>query len=158
MKRFPKEQWTLAQCLAYIFEHLSAEDADFMAGASEERMRTHQVYTLFGRWIRNNCGLWKHGTDRVAHDIVEAFKAGELQSPSLVSSRFWHRELPFDLGKTRKAEYLWMATKEEGNVMNTKEVRVDNSLLHPDNCSAVIMEAVIAKLKNERARDTAERT
>lgn len=158
MKRLPKGQWSLQDCLDYIDRNLSEEDAEFLATASNLKMNTYGVRVAFGRWIRNQCGLWTEGTDRLAHDIVEGYKRGEIRSEYLDEGTFHHQDLPFDLKNTKGSGLMWEATKKEKGVMNTKQVRVDCSLLHPDNCSAVVMEIVIRKLRDERSRDTTNST
>ena len=88
------------------------------------------LHSTLGRWIRNECGLWKHGTDRCVADIVREYKAGRLTSIYLDENRFTHPELSFDLKNT------------DGR----GSVYIDCTLAHPDNCSVIIVEVILQRL------------
>jgi hypothetical protein len=88
------------------------------------------LHSTLGRWIRNECGLWKHGADRCVADIVREYKAGRLTSIYLDENRFTHPELSFDLKNT------------DGR----GSVHIDSTLAHPDNCSVIIVEVILQRL------------
>lgn len=124
------KQWTLEQCIEHIIKGLQPDDAATLIAAGGESV-LWQVE--LGRWIRNSCGLWEHGTDQVVGDIIRAYKSGRLKSTWLDENRFVHPQIPFDLSNTKNMPTF-----------------VDCQLTHPDNCSAVIIEAVIQRLRNGR--------
>ena len=106
------------------------------------------AFSEFGRWIRNNCGLWAYGTDLCVADIVREYKAGRLKSENLDRNRFVHPELPFDLDNVSMDPGIVGVTLKNGKTKKTRS-RIDNTLAHPDNCSAVIIEAVVERVRNE---------
>jgi len=93
----------------------------------------HEFAGQLGRWIRNQCGLWEHGTDKCVADIVTEYKAGKLKSYYLDDNLFSHPDIPTYSEKPTDGE-------------------VDHTLAHPDNCSAVIVEAVLNKLDPKYGR------
>jgi len=120
-------QWSLEQCVDHALRALTDE-------TTREAVRTGDWYTSmeFGRWIRNTCGLWEHGTDRCVADIVREYNEGNLISDYLDDNVFHHKGLAFSLENT------------------SSETGADSSLGHPDNCSAVIMEIIVQRLNNDR--------
>jgi hypothetical protein len=118
-KKFKKEQLSLKQCVTHTLKEIRKQDLHEVSKFNNE----------LGRWIRNQCGLWEHGTDRCVADIVTEFKAGRLKSVYLSDNIFTHPELPFDLNNIKRMD-----------------VPTDNTLAHPDNCSAVIIEAILQKM------------
>ncbi len=121
-KKFKKEQLSLEQCVKLFLDALDKEDSKNLV-----LQRIHDVE--YGRWIRNECGLWEHGTERCVADIVTEYKAGRLKSVYLDNNLFTHPQIPFDLKNIQRMD-----------------VPVDSTLAHPDNCSAVIIEAVLQKM------------
>jgi len=85
-----------------------------------------------GRWIRNNCGLWEDGTDRVVADIVRVHNTKKYFIQSLNDNKFVHPDIPFEL---------------KNACPYGRTFARDLSL--PDNCSSVIIEILIDILKDE---------
>lgn len=124
-KRLNPEQWSLERCVEYTVKALGDEDRKALIDGIH-----FDWHSSLGRWIRNNCGLWKLGTNRCVDDIVREYKSGKLSSKYLDDNQFTHSQLFFDLKNT-----------------DTKTIRkIDCTLEHPDNCSAVIIEVVIQRL------------
>jgi hypothetical protein len=127
-KRFNQEQLTFEECISCVMSSLNEGERARLR--SEEYGCPAMLHETLGRWIRNECGLWKHGTDRCVADIVREYKAGRLTSIYLDANRFTHPELPFDLKNT------------EGR----GSIHIDSTLIHPDNCSVIIVEIILQRL------------
>ncbi len=127
-KRFPPNQLSLNECLKHIRNACSLDTLDMIRRTSSV---TH-LHDDLGRWMRNNCGLWEDGTDRVVADIIVAYKEKRYHIPHLHTNKFVHPELPFDLKNAHRY----------GNTFHRE-------LFHPDNCSCVIIEILISILKEE---------
>ena len=127
-RRFDQKQLTFEECISHTMAALDDETRTYLR--SEEGGGPAMLHETLGRWIRNECGLWKHGTDRCVADIVREYKAGRLASIYLDANRFTHPELPFDLK----------------NADGRGSVHIDCTLVHPDNCSAIIMEVILQRL------------
>jgi len=115
------EQWSLEQCITHGLNGLDEATRDHFR-------KNPEYHDEFGRWLRNNCGLWQHGTAQCVADIVHEYRAGRLASKYLDENTFTHVDLPFDFGNTPRAS------------------GADNQLVHPDNCSAVIVEQIFQRL------------
>lgn len=139
-KKHNPKQWSFERCIEFAINGLGEEDRKALI----EGMH-FDWHSTFGRWIRNECGLWKHGTDRCVADIVQEYKAGRLTSKYLDENRFTHHELPFDLMNIDNNP-VWTTTGTTGRIKILN--RVDCTLVHPDNCSAVIIETVIQRLRD----------
>ncbi len=124
-KRFPPNQLSLDECLKRIRDACSLDTLDMIRRTSPDALHDD-----LGRWIRNNCGLWGDGTDRVVADIVIAHRDEKYQIPSLDDNTFIHPDIPFD-------------------IYHTHFGGCDRNLSHPVNCSGVIIEIFIDILKNE---------
>jgi hypothetical protein len=125
-KRFPPKQLSLDECLTRIRGACSSDTLDLI-----RRTSPVVLHDDLGRWIRNNCGLWEDGTERVVEDIVQVHNTKKSFIQSLNDNKFVHPHIPFMLknacphGRTFARE-----------------------LSHPDNCSSVIIEIFIAILKD----------
>jgi hypothetical protein len=124
-KNIKPEQLSLDECVTLTRAAISAEDLPNLSEFTND----------LGRWIRNQCGLWEHGTDKCVADIVTEFNAGRLGSVYLRDGIFTHPELPDDSSKVAE-----------------EDMEVDRTLAHPDNCSAVIVEAILSKMDPEYGR------
>jgi len=127
------DQWTLEECITHTINAMNNKDVKFLREASRQRRAALNLHNTMGRWIRNECALWEHGTNKVVADIVREYKAGNLRSESLDRNEFTHEELPFDLANTREIA-----------------IQVDCELSHADNCSSVIIEAIVQRIRDER--------
>ena len=127
-RRFNQEQLTLEECISHTMAALDDEERKHLR--SGESGGPAILHSTLGRWIRNECGLWKHGADRCVADIVREYKAGRLASIYLDANRFTHPELPFYLKNT------------DGR----GSVHIDCTLAHPDNCSTIITEIILQRL------------
>ncbi len=129
-RQFNQEQLTFEECISHTMAALllNKEEREFLR--SGEYGGPAMLHSTMGRWIRNECGLWKHGTDRCVADIVREYKAGRLSSVYLDANQFTHSELPFDLKNTN----------------GRGSVHIDNTLAHPDNCSAIITEVILQRV------------
>lgn len=116
------EQWGLEQCVTHALNALDEETRDYFRENSEYNDE-------FGRWIRNNCGLWEHGANKCAAEIVQAYLTDQITSKYLDEDTFIHPDLSFD-----------------GEIRDD----VDSRLTHPDNCSAIIVEQVFKRLHDGR--------
>lgn len=144
------KQWSFEAIVVDVLRALGDEDKEFLRTASEGKRAEYGLHNSMGRWIRNVFGLWEHGTERCVEGIIEAYNRGELDSPSLRANRFTHPKLSFDLLNTRK-EDIFVGVEIDTDTGKRKRVKTvaDTSLLHPDNCSAVIIEAVVQRLRDE---------
>ena len=117
------DQWGLERCIMHAYLALDE--------STKEHFRANPDYNdEFGRWIRNTCELWEHGTAKCVADIIQAYLAKRITSKYLDENVFTHPDLPFDLGNAQQA------------------TGADSSLLHPDNCSAIIVEQVFKRLQD----------
>ena len=115
------EQWGLEQCIMHGLLGLDE--------AAQNYFRENPEYDdEFGRWIRNSCKLWEHGTAKCVADIIQAYRAGRITSKHLDDHDFVHPDLPHEM-----EDY-------------TRMTNVDYKLTHPDNCSAVIVEQIFQRL------------
>ena len=143
-------QWSFEAIVADVLRALNDEDKEFLRTASEGRRAEYGLHNTLGRWIRNVFGLWEHGTERCVEGILEAYNSGDLDSPSLRENRFTHPKLPFDLLNTRREDIFTSVQIDTDSGKKTRVKTVaDTSLNHPDNCSAVIIEAVVQRLRDE---------
>ena len=126
-KRFPQDQLSLRACLKRIRDACDSNTLDMI-----HRTDPVALHDDLGRWIRNNCGLWKDGTEYVVADIITAYKDKTYHIESLDNYKFVHPDLPFDLAHA--CPYGRSC---------------DRKLEHPDNCSNVIIEILIDILKKE---------
>ena len=109
------------ECLEYIDSTIS--DGDRAYFIKTKRNDTISLHHSFGRWIRNNCGLWEeNGLVDIQKDI----------------KRIRNNDVRIDA-----CEYL----EEEGK--KSKNIGTDYSLDHPDNVSSVIIE-VYHDILNDR--------
>ena len=142
-------QWTLERCINFTLEALSDEDREMLRTASAKKRAEYNLHNTMGRWIRNECKLWEHGTDKVVEDIIREYKEGRLRSEYLDANQFVHPDLPFDIMKTPRTPLLVGMMYNAKNQKSRKvKTRPDNSLLHPDNCSGVIIEAVVQRIQD----------
>lgn len=142
------EQWGLSQCVDYTLSHLGKEDIRYLRTIDPQDGVLHHT---MGRWIRNNCKLWEHGTDRVADDIVREYNAGNIDSKHLRDNDFIHPELEFDILNAKAIPPMKGITIKDGEQVQT-DTYPDRTLQHPDNCSAVIIEIVVKRIQDEHAR------
>jgi hypothetical protein len=126
-KRFPPKQLSLDECLKRIRDICSTDTLDMI-----RRTSPIPLHDDLGRWIRNNCGLWEDGTERVIADIVQVHNTKKYFIQSLNDNKFVHPDISFDLKNACP----------HGRTF-------DRELSHPDNCSSVIIEIFIAILKDE---------
>ncbi len=102
----------LLAALNAIDKAVSEEDRKYIA-----KMRPGDLITLhfsFGRWIRNECGLWSEGTENILTDIKKLYDSG-FESQVLLD----------------EVELRLLSEKN-----NTES---DDSLEHPDNLSFLII-------------------
>jgi len=125
-KRFPPNQLSLDECLKRIRDACSLDTLDMI-----RRTYVYALHDDLGRWIRNNCGLWKDGTDRVVADIVTVHNMKKYHISSLNKNDYVHPDISFELKHAPCGS------------------TVDRNLSHPDNCSGVIIEILIDILKDE---------
>ena len=112
------------------------------AETAKQLVKTRDDHNDFGRWIRNNCKLWEHGTDKVVEDIIDLFWTGQCYMPALEFNRLFHPDIPVRYQNIMRL--LEGAHYAHG---------VDYSLNHPDNCSSIIIELVLDKLYKEHGPD-----
>ena len=127
-RQFDQKQLTFEECISHTMAALDDEEREHLR--SGDFGGPAMLHESLGRWIRNECGLWEHGTDRCVADIVREYKAGRLTSIYLDANQFVHPELSFDLKNTG----------------GRSSVHIDSTLIHPDNCSAIIMEVILQRL------------
>lgn len=133
---FPSEQWSLQQCLDFIRHCVNNNDIDIQKLLKAQREdNVLLLHNNFGRWIRNNCGLWKFGVDRVVHDIITKYESGAISPASLVDGTVAYQ--PYFLSAKEVAELIGCGSD------------VDHRLSHPDNCSWVIIEIFLAEMQKE---------
>jgi hypothetical protein len=126
-KRFPPKQLSLDECFTRIRDACNSDTLRGIRGSDPI-----ELHDGMGRWVRNNCGLWEDGTDRVVADIVHAHITKKYFIQSLNDNKFVHPDIPFMLKNACP----------HGRTFS-------RDLSDPDNCSSVIMEIFITILKDE---------
>jgi hypothetical protein len=133
---FPSEQWSLQQCLDFIRKGVDDDTTQALLNV-HEKGDISTLHNEFGRWIRNSCKLWEHGTDRLVHDIIKEHERGTLSSKVMDRNQF--RYGLFEISAEEASHLL-----ENGSFGS-----VDYSLSHPDNCSWVLVDIFLNTLKEE---------
>jgi hypothetical protein len=141
-KKANPEQWEFERCVEFIINALGSEDSQALIDGVH-----FDWHSTLGRWIRNECDLWKHGTERCVDDIVREYKAGRLINKDLDNNRFTHHGLAFDL-KNISSGIIWSSLPSPKNPTGKTVVRADCSLAHPDNCSSIIIDTIIQRLRD----------
>lgn len=118
------KQWGFARCVEHAFRALPESE-------HEPILEDPRAQMEYGRWIRNTCGLWEFGTNVCAAEIAREYTEGRLKSKLLDENRFDYPGIPFKIENTRE-----------------RVDEADYSLMHPDNCSAIIMEAVFTRIRD----------
>lgn len=77
------DQFTLEDCLEWLREHVSAEDIAYIRALPVEDI--FQLHHSLGMAIRNNCNLWKDGTDKLVKDLEHFLWVGLLEDPLKLS-------------------------------------------------------------------------
>jgi hypothetical protein len=141
-KKINPEQWEFERCVEFTISALGSEDRQALIDGIP-----FDWHSTLGRWIRNNCGLWKHGTDRCVVGIVQEYNTGRLVNKDLDNNRFTHPGIAFKLENTT-SDTVWFSLPTPKNPSGKTSTRVDNSLTHPDNCSSIIIDTIIQRLRD----------
>jgi hypothetical protein len=125
-KKTNPNQRSFEECVQFTIAALGNEDRQALIDGIY-----FDWHNTLGRWIRNNCKLWEYGTKRCVDDIVREYKAGRLTSKYLDENSFTHPELAFDMEHIPRNSF-----------------NVDRTLAHPDNCSGIIIQTIVQRLRD----------